>query len=75
MRASLVRIFGCATLVLATALPAAAQTGTVVGLVADGQTGAALAGAQVQVLRGATQTDGALADNQGRFRLQLAVGN
>lgn len=75
MRASLVRILGCLALLIATALPAAAQTGTVVGTVVDTQSGQPVAGAQVQALRGTSQMGGALADSEGRFRLQLAVGN
>jgi len=68
-------MFGAVFVVALLALPAAAQTGTLVGTVVDAQTGAPVAGAQVDVLRGTTATASVLADNQGRFRAQLPVGN
>lgn len=76
MRASIVRKLLGAVLALGlTALPAQAQTGTVVGMVVDVQTGAPVPGAQIEILQGSTQAAGVLADAQGRFRAQLPVGN
>ncbi|HSG50135.1 MAG TPA: TonB-dependent receptor [Longimicrobiales bacterium] len=75
MRASFVgRISGALLALVLSALPAAAQTGTLVGSVVDAQTGAPVPGAQVDVLRGTTSTASVLADAQGRFRAQLPVG-
>lgn len=75
MRASFVgRISGGLLALALSALPAAAQTGTLVGSVVDAQTGAAVPGAQVDVLRGTTATASLLADAQGRFRTQLPAG-
>jgi iron complex outermembrane receptor protein len=76
MRASLIgRLLGPILALALMAAPAAAQTGTLVGTVTDAQTGAAVSGAQLDVVRGNTTTASVLADAQGRFRAQLPVGN
>jgi outer membrane receptor for ferrienterochelin and colicins len=57
------------------ALPLAAQQGTVVGSVADEETGQPLVAAQIVVLgAGDAQAGGVLSDASGAFRLQLPAG-
>jgi iron complex outermembrane receptor protein len=54
--------------------PAAAQEGTVTGLVIDQEDARALGTAQVQVLGGGSAAAGVLTDNAGRFRVQVPPG-
>lgn len=75
MRVSFARIIGGAlTALVLTAVPAAAQTGTVLGTVVDAQTGAPIGDVSITAQAGGASAGGVLADAQGSFRIQLPVG-
>jgi len=76
MRTSLVRLFSLLGFaLLATAAPAAAQQGTIAGLVIDSETRAPVADVQIVILgAGDAQSGGVLTNAQGRFTVQLPAG-
>jgi outer membrane receptor for ferrienterochelin and colicins len=62
-------------LLLLAAGPAAAQTGTITGIVTDAETGRAVAGAQVQALAATGRVGGsALTNSAGRYQLNVPAG-